>query len=179
LRIKVLTERLSSYSRGIRLIKTKVKLAGLVEDICAQKRRDFGGTITVSGNDNTTEVEGDSQLLSMTVECVIQNSIEAVEPVNGKIDLGVSIEDVVLEEVFREMVLLPGKYIKLTVSDDGSGIDAEKLTDIFNPYYTTKEGHDGIGLALAYSILKRHRGFISVDSKQGQGSTFSLYIPLF
>ena len=179
LRIKVLTERLSAYTRGIRLVKGKIKLSALVEAICEQKRRDFNGSITVSGSDNAVDFEGDSPLLSMTIECIIQNSIEAVEPGTGKIDLLISVEDVVREEIFREMVLIPGRYIRLDVSDNGSGISADKCKDIFNPYFTTKQDHDGIGLALAYSILKRHRGFISVNSEISRGSTFSLYIPLF
>lgn len=179
LRIKTLTERLSSYSRGIRLNKAKVNPAKLIEDICEQKRRDFRGVISFTSGDGAAEIEGDSQLLSMTFECVIQNAIEAVDPGNGRIDLDLSVEDVAGEEIFREMALIPGRYIKLGVRDNGSGIAAEKLADIFNPYYTTKEGYDGIGLALAYSILKRHRGFITVNSAPGQGSEFLLYIPLF
>lgn len=179
LRIKVLTERLSSYSRGIKLSKTKVNPATLVESICEQKRRNSGNSIIFSAKENATEVEGDLQLLSMTFECVIQNSIEAVEDGKGKIDLEMSIEDVAREENFREMALIPGRYLRLDVTDNGPGIAADKFTDIFNPYFTTKECHDGIGLALAYSILKRHRGFISVKSEPGKGSTFILYIPLF
>lgn len=179
MKIKILTERLSAYSRGIKPARTRVRLASLVEEICAQKRRDFAGSIIVAGGDSRVEIEGDSQLLYMTFECVIENAIEAVDPWKGKINLGISEVDVVLDEVFREMTLVPGRYIKLAVSDDGSGIAADKVTDIFNPYFTTKDGHDGIGLALAYSILKRHRGFVSVNSVPGQGSTFLLYIPLF
>lgn len=179
LRIKVLTERLSSYSRGIKLTKTKIKLAAIAGDICSQKRLKFDGTINGSANDNMTEAEGDLQLITMAVECVIQNSIEAVQPAKGIIDIETSVENVEQEEIFREIALIPGRYIRLTIRDNGSGIAPDKLPDIFNPYFTTKQDHDGIGLALAYSILKRHRGYISVSSVPDQGSTFSLYIPLF
>ena len=179
MKIKVLTERLSSYSRGIKLARVKVRLEQMIDDICACKRKEFNGSINVRFNDNSSEAECDPQLISMMFECIIQNAIEAVEPGKGAIDIELKAVDVTEDEVFMEMALVQGKYIRIDISDNGPGIAADKSSDIFNPYFTTKEDHDGIGLALAYSILKRHRGFISLNSVPGRGSTFSIYIPLF
>ncbi|MBW2472697.1 MAG: response regulator [Deltaproteobacteria bacterium] len=73
----------------------------------------------------------------------------------------------------------PGKYIRLIVSDQGQGIDNKILPRIFDPFFTTKEfgKGTGLGLAMVYGIVKSHRGFLSVKSIPGQGTTFSVYLP--
>jgi len=68
-----------------------------------------------------------------------------------------------------------GEYIKITVQDEGTGIDKKYLDRIFDPYFTTKQTGNGLGLATVYSIIKRHGGGIRVDSQLGRGTTFTLY----
>jgi len=70
-----------------------------------------------------------------------------------------------------------GRYVKISVSDRGIGIPAGQLEKIFDPYYTTKQKGSGIGLSIVYSILRKHDGFISVDSEAGIGTVFHFYIP--
>jgi CheY-like chemotaxis protein len=70
-----------------------------------------------------------------------------------------------------------GKYIRITVADEGIGIDRKHLARIFDPYFTTKQAGNGLGLATVYSIINRHGGFIRVDSNLGKGTTFTLYLP--
>ena len=70
-----------------------------------------------------------------------------------------------------------GKYIKLTFKDQGEGIPKENLEKIFDPYYTTKEKGNGLGLAICYSIIKNHDGHIRAESEIGKGSSFMVYLP--
>jgi PAS domain S-box-containing protein len=70
-----------------------------------------------------------------------------------------------------------GEYLRIVVSDQGIGIPAENLQKIFDPYFTTKEEGSGLGLATSYSIIKNHGGHIRVESVEGDGATFFVYLP--
>ena len=71
----------------------------------------------------------------------------------------------------------PGKYVKITVADNGPGIEDNHLGRIFDPYFTTKPSGTGLGLATVHSIVSRHGGHLLVDSRPGEGSIFSIYLP--
>jgi CheY-like chemotaxis protein len=79
--------------------------------------------------------------------------------------------------------LKEGKYVKWFVKDQGSGIPKENLQKIFDPYFTTKPTGSargmGLGLAICYSIIQKHDGFIAAESEPGTGSTFFVYLPAF
>lgn len=73
--------------------------------------------------------------------------------------------------------LAPGPYVRIAVTDQGPGIDPALLGKIFDPYFTTKPGGSGLGLATAFSILQRHGGYLTASSSLGEGATFTLYLP--
>ncbi len=76
--------------------------------------------------------------------------------------------------------MLPGDWLKMSVSDTGTGIKAEHLPHVFEPFFTTKSPDQGTGLGLsqAYGIIKQHEGYIDVSSQEGQGATFTIYLPV-
>ena len=73
--------------------------------------------------------------------------------------------------------LAPGRYVKISIRDQGIGIPDKYLPKIFDPYFTTKHQGSGLGLAVAYSIVKNHQGHIAVTSTLGEGTTFHIYLP--
>lgn len=70
-----------------------------------------------------------------------------------------------------------GKYLRIIIKDHGTGIPAKYLSNIFDPYFTTKQKGSGLGLATSYSIINRHGGVISVESEMGSGTAFQIYLP--
>ena len=70
-----------------------------------------------------------------------------------------------------------GNYVKISFEDQGAGISEQDLPNIFDPYFTTKPGASGLGLATAHSIIQQHQGHISVHSDIGKGTTFTVYLP--
>ena len=71
----------------------------------------------------------------------------------------------------------PGRYLEITVSDEGTGIRKDYLQSIFDPYFTTKQKGSGLGLAVSYSIIRKHGGHILVESSPGSGTTVTIYLP--
>jgi CheY-like chemotaxis protein len=91
---------------------------------------------------------------------------------------GGSIE-VIAENVIagESLPLTPGNYIRIAIRDQGPGVPPEILPNIFDPYFTTKSGGSGLGLATSHSIISKHGGHITVDSREGVGATFCIYLP--
>ncbi len=98
-------------------------------------------------------------------------------------DLLLRTEDIQIDENFSKQKaysISPGPYIKITVSDSGTGMDEKTLSKIFEPFFTTKEQGKGTGLGLAsvYGAIKSHNGYIEAQSELGKGSVFSIYLPV-
>ena len=108
---------------------------------------------------------------------VLQNLVinaDQAMPNGGAIKIGGENVDIGAGDA---LPLAPGRYIKLWVEDEGVGIPASIIARIFDPYFTTKNMGNGIGLAISHSIITRHGGHIDVRSQLNVGSTFTLYLP--
>jgi len=119
------------------------------------------------------------QLLQV-MENLLSNAENAL-PDGGTITVAAKNMDLERGMASQRKLLAPGKYIKISVSDNGIGIPEEKIEKIFDPYFSThsnpsSKGH-GLGLTTVYAAVKRHKGGITVDSKPGEGTTVVLYLP--
>jgi CheY-like chemotaxis protein len=88
----------------------------------------------------------------------------------------VQAENVIVQES-RVLPLTAGHYVHISIRDQGCGIPRELLSQVFDPYFTTKQKGSGLGLATSYSIIKNHGGLITVDSELGVGTAFHIYLP--
>lgn len=122
------------------------------------------------------EASVDSGKLLQVLTNLLVNGIQAM-PEGG--DLNVAAREVEVEQP-HDRRARPGRYVEISVADQGVGIDAERLEQIFNPFFTTKEAGQGTGLGLSVShgIVRDHGGWIEVDSTVGEGSTFRVLVPM-
>ena len=106
--------------------------------------------------------------------------VNAWQSMPGGGELYLETENMVLDDDFvRPYEVDPGKYVKVSVTDTGVGMDKATQERIFDPFFTTKEmgRGTGLGLASAYGIIKNHAGIINVDSEKGEGAVFSIFLP--
>jgi CheY-like chemotaxis protein len=118
-------------------------------------------------------VEADPGQISQVLHNLVINATQAM-PSGGMMRI---LGENLVAEPGSESGIEPGRYVRISIQDEGIGISADHLSKIFDPYFTTKQMGSGLGLATAYSIIKNHRGHISVESKLEKGSTFHVYLP--
>lgn len=108
------------------------------------------------------------------------NALHSMEDQKGLLTVKLHCREVEASEVMDQPEISAGSFIILSVSDTGHGMDKNTLQRIFDPYFTTKEIDKGTGLGLSviHGIIKDYKGFIRVESTQGKGSTFHVYIPI-
>ncbi len=108
------------------------------------------------------------------------NAMHAIDKQPGEIHLSLLKENITKNDDLST-ILDPGDYLKLKIKDTGCGIDKEKISRIFEPYFTTKKigRGTGMGLAITHGIIRNHQGEILVSSVPGKGTTFSVYLPIY
>jgi two-component system, cell cycle sensor histidine kinase and response regulator CckA len=118
---------------------------------------------------------------SMIEQLILNLAVNARDAMPNGGNLTLSVEAVTLEEpdLNRHPKARAGRFVCLSVSDTGCGIEDKNLTRIFDPFFTTKEVGKGTGLGLAttYGIVEQHQGWIEVTSQLDQGTTFKVYLP--
>jgi signal transduction histidine kinase/ActR/RegA family two-component response regulator len=122
-------------------------------------------------------VETDQNQIEQVLLNLFVNAWQAM-PEGG--ELSIQTQNVMLDESYMNLQnLKPGRYVKISVTDNGVGMDEKTRQRIFDPFFTTKEigRGTGLGLASAYGIVKNHGGIITVYSEKGHGSTFNIYLP--
>ena len=172
LKAKSLARKLLTFSMGGEPVKGLVRLGELVKESASMALRDFNAGCDVTSQKGLWAVEADEGLIGQALGNIIQNAGQATQA-GGAIRL--SAENVDANEDSGQ--LKKGRYVMLTIEDSGCGIPNDDLSRIFDPFFTTKANAAGLGLSVAYSIVKKHGGHIDVSSQPGMGTTVKVYLP--
>lgn len=173
MRAQGLTQQLLTFSKGGAPIKKAATIKELITSTVEFALRGSKIRYEIDLPDDLWPVEIDEGQISQVVNNLTINAMQAM-PKGGK--FYVKGENVKIGDQ-NIVSLAPGRYIKISFRDTGVGITPENLHRIFDPYFTTKKTGSGLGLASTYSIIKKHGGHILVESKPGEGTTFTFYLP--
>jgi len=173
LRAKGLTHQLLTFSKGGAPVKNTASISDLVRESASFTQSGSNVKCEYHFPDDLWPVDVDEGQISQVVNNLLINADQAM-PDGGTVELRA--ENIYIGSEYASM-LKGGRYVKLTVKDHGVGILRENIGRIFDPYFTTKQEGNGLGLATAFSIVKKHDGHITVESMPGYGSSFHIYLP--
>jgi two-component system cell cycle sensor histidine kinase/response regulator CckA len=168
-----LAHQLLTFAKGGEPVKKAFSVGALVQESLSLALHGSNVQSSVDIAAATDAIEADEGQINQAFNNVIINALQAM-PQGGM--LSVKITNVRLGA--KNALALPaGSYVRVDFTDQGNGISHEDQKKIFDPYFTTKAGGTGLGLASVHSIVKRHKGSISVSSAVGNGTTFTFYLP--
>lgn len=173
LRAKDLTQQLLTFSKGGAPIKRTASITELLIDSASFALSGSNVKCEFSLPDDLRPAEIDEGQISQVINNVIINADHAMT--EGGL-IRVQAQNVSIRPG-DPLPLKEGDYVKIAITDQGTGISEEHLPKIFDPYFTTKPKGNGLGLTTSYSIVKRHEGLITVESTLGKGTTFYIYLP--
>ena len=156
------------------VVKESMKL------ICSTLPSNIQVNQTIS--DNVDPILGNETQINQILINLCSNAKDALMGITEDvISIHLSNEEIPQTSEKKYPHLSPGRYVKLKVGDNGSGIKKQDLEKVFDPYFTTKDINKGtgIGLAVVYGIVKDHNGYIFVNSEISKGTVFSIYLPVY
>ncbi len=171
-----LTKQLLGFSEGNRYEVESTDINRLVDMTCEHfkaLRKDVRVVTRLQEAIWLTDV--DAGQMERVLFHICTNALQAM-PLGG--ELNVETENVVFDTNYSDFFGVPkGKYLKISITDTGEGVDFAVQELIFDPFYTTRPQGTGLGLAFAQRIVKNHGGLINVYSEKGHGTTFNIYLP--
>lgn len=174
-RARSLTAQLLTFAKGGAPITRRVSLPAFVEQIVTFALSGSSISCDFDMPDNLWSCELDTDQMAQVIDNLVINARQAMHK-GGTIKI--TGKNVHLESN-PDLHLPSGPYVQLSFTDEGIGIPEEVLHRIFDPFYSTKPGGHGLGLATCHSIVKRHGGQIQVTSKLHEGATFTIHLPAF
>jgi len=177
---RALTRDLLGFARKGKYIKEVVSLNDVVEECQALLRHTIPKKISVTKDldANLELIEADKSQIG---HALMNICINAADAMSGEGVLKISTRNLSLKEspeaAFRGF--RAGTYVEMKIEDNGSGMDEDTMERVFEPFFTTKEkGHGtGLGLSMAYGVVKNHDGIITIESEQRKGTKVTLYLP--
>ncbi|MBW7996932.1 MAG: DUF3365 domain-containing protein [Candidatus Glassbacteria bacterium] len=168
-----LTQQLLTFSKGGEPVKETTSISGLIIEATEFSLRGSNVKCRHYISKDLWPCEVDAGQIGQMIDNIIINADQAM-PEGGTISVRAKNVAVSSEDV---LPLAEGRYVRITIKDQGTGIPEEHLPRIFDPYFTTKQTGSGLGLTTSYSIVKRHGGHLAVESERDIGTTFQIYLP--
>lgn len=168
-----LAYQLLTFAKGGKPIKKAVQVRHLVETSLSLVLRGSNVKCIVEIPDTLSAIEADEGQIHQVFNNII---INAAQSMPGGGTLTICVDQV--NQAGTGSGLDPGSYARITFADSGCGIPEQDQKRIFDPYFTTKDGGSGLGLASAHSIISKHGGSISAHSTPGSGTTFEILLPI-
>ncbi len=176
-----LTRQLLAFARKQVVTPKILDLNETIESMLKMLKRLIGEDIGLLWKpaDRLESVLMDPAQIDQTLANLCVNARDAIGHHNGKVTIETGMADFDEEYCALHSGFSAGRYVRLSVSDDGCGMDEQTRANIFEPFFTTKNVGEGTGLGLAtvYGVVKQNGGFINVYSEPGQGTTFHIYLP--
>jgi PAS domain S-box-containing protein len=175
-----LTRQLLTFSRRQLIQPRQLDLNKVVGNMTNMLGRILGEDVSLQLNycQSPPIVEADAGMMEQVLLNLAVNARDAM-PKGGQLAIRIAVADVAEALGGGHSEARAGRFVCLSVTDNGMGITPENLRRIFEPFFTTKEigKGTGLGLATAYGIVKQHQGWIEVDSQVDKGTTFRIYLP--
>lgn len=175
-----ITRQLLAFSRRQPLERAPVNLNAAVSDLLPLLAKMLGeqAEIVFSPDPNLKNVDADLAQMEQVVLNLCINARDAM-PKGGRITLATKNRFLSESDCRSAPCVRPGDYVVLTVSDTGTGMDEKTLERIFEPFFSTKgpEHGTGLGLSIVHGAVGQHGGWVGVESRPGEGSTFSVFLP--
>lgn len=173
LRARDLTQQLLTFAKGGAPVRQAQTIADLVKETATFALRGSNSLCVFAADEDLWPAEIDAGQISQVVNNLAINAKQAM-PEGGT--FRIELENVVVKDG-HGLPLPEGRYVRMALSDKGTGIPKDVLVRVFDPYFTTKEQGSGLGLAVTHSIVQNHDGCIGVTSQEGEGTTFTIHLP--
>lgn len=176
-----LAQKLITFSKGGGAEPREVDLSAILKSTFDTYPEMQHWVRSVSIPPGLKSIYGDERELTQVISSLLWNAREAKNN-DQEVVVTITAQNIIIPAV-NNVSLKSGEYIKLTVTDNGKGIPPHQLDKVFDPYFSTKETFNqkgmGLGLAICYSIVKKHNGHISLKSEVGKGTTVELILPVY
>lgn len=176
-----LAQQMLLYSRTYKDESQDILISPVIEEVLSMFKASVKGSVKIKENidQNCGYVLADSNQIQHAILNICTNSAQSLDKHNGFIEISLSKTYIDETLASRHTNLKEGQYVKISIKDNGHGIDHDTIDRVFEPFFTTKEvgKGTGLGLSMVHGTIKGSGGEITIESKVGKGTTFTIYLP--